>query len=182
MLAQFDDFRQVAAAPGGVEPGAADEPIWGALEVAPFVVIGEARGRDLRPRRLMSAAPPCPPRQLGGLSPGPHSTGIRSRLAFPVTGLSATGHRTNSLKSMIPTPAGSSYAGKTTIAEPGDPDRRRQYQRTPCARDLRGDRQAGRSQCAAYLRRFLGHTPCRLGQADTVARDSAASAAQQHNV
>ena len=44
MLAQFDDFREVAAAPEGVEPGAADEPIRVALEVAPFVVIGEARG------------------------------------------------------------------------------------------------------------------------------------------
>ncbi len=50
-LAQFDDFREVAAAPEGVEPGAADEPIRVALEVAPFVVIGEARGRDSRPRR-----------------------------------------------------------------------------------------------------------------------------------
>ena len=49
--AQLDDFREVAAAPGGVEPGAADEPIRVALEVAPFVVIGEACGRDLRPRR-----------------------------------------------------------------------------------------------------------------------------------
>ena len=35
VLAQFDDFRQVAAAPEGVEPGAADEPIRGPLEVAP---------------------------------------------------------------------------------------------------------------------------------------------------
>ena len=50
-LAQFDDFREVAAAPEGVEPRAADEPIRVALEVAPFVVIGEARGRDSRPRR-----------------------------------------------------------------------------------------------------------------------------------
>ena len=51
VLAQFDNFREVAAAPEGVEPGAADEPIRVALEVAPFVVIGEARGRDSRPRR-----------------------------------------------------------------------------------------------------------------------------------
>ena len=51
MLAQFDDFREVAAAPEGGEPGAAGERIRVDLEVAPFVVIGEARGRDSRPRR-----------------------------------------------------------------------------------------------------------------------------------
>ena len=63
---------------------------------------GTAQGRLRRPH-LHPFTPPCPPRRAGGLSPGTHSIGIRSRLAFPVvTDFSATGHRTDSLKLMIP--------------------------------------------------------------------------------
>ena len=78
MLTQLYDFRQIAAAQEGVEPGAVDkpfrqpdhqparspvgeiemqvepalhEPLRIALEVAPFIVIGETRGRNPRPRR-----------------------------------------------------------------------------------------------------------------------------------